>query len=58
MLDVMREREPIPECVFSPREIGAIVESLNLPRTPTNLLALMLAVGTGRFPRIEFSYEL
>lgn len=58
MLDAMREREPIPERIFSPCEFDAIAEDFDLPQTPTNMLALMLAVGTGRFPRIDFEYVL
>jgi hypothetical protein len=58
MLDVMREREPTPERTLSPCDFRAIAESFDLQRTPTNVLALMLAVGTGRFPRIEFAYDV
>jgi hypothetical protein len=56
MLDAMREAEPLPRRAFSPSEFGAIVATFDrpIPRTPTNVLALMLAIGTGRFPCIEF----
>lgn len=54
MLDVMREREPTPERTLSTRDFREIAESFDMPRTPCNVLALMLAIGTGRFPRIEF----
>jgi hypothetical protein len=57
MLDVMREREAAPDRDFSSREFRAIAENFDLPRTPENMLALMLAIGTGRFPRIVFAYE-
>jgi hypothetical protein len=56
MLDVMRERGTAPERTFSPREFRAIAADIELPWTPKNRLALMLAVSTGRFPRIEFEY--
>lgn len=57
MLDVLRERERPPERTFSPREFRAIADRIDLPKTPANMLALMLAIGTGRFPRIEFADE-
>jgi hypothetical protein len=50
MLDVMREREPTPERIFSPREFRAIADDFDLPWTPTNRLALVLAAGFGRLP--------
>lgn len=58
MLDVLRERESIPPQPLSPREFRAIAEDFDLPKTPANLLALMLALATGRFPQIEFGYEV
>jgi hypothetical protein len=59
MLDVSRPREQLPERTLSPHEFRAIAEGFDfpLPWTPTNRLALMLAVGTGRFPRIVFAQE-
>lgn len=53
MLDALRERERPPKRTLSPREFGAIADDFDLPRTPVNMLALMFAIGTGRFPRIE-----
>lgn len=58
MLDVLRSRECPPERTFSPREFRAIADEYDLPKTPLNMLSLMLAVGTGRFVRDEFDYEL
>ena len=60
MLDVMRERETIPARVLSSLEFRAVAESFDVPleKTPLNVLALMLAIGTGRFPRLVFAYEL
>ncbi len=60
MLDVSREREPIPERTLSSCEFRAIAEGFDFPLswTPENRLALMLAIGTGRFPRIVFASEL
>ena len=59
MLDVMRERESIPNRVLSSLEFRAVVESFDVPiaKTPLNVLSLMLAIGTGRFPRLVFAYE-
>ena len=56
MLDVLCERESVPAAPLSPREFSAIALDCNLPQTPINMLALMLAVGTGRFVRVEFAY--
>lgn len=55
MLDVLREREIVPERHLSPCEFRAIASDIRLRPTPVNLLALMLAIGTGRFVRIELS---
>lgn len=54
MLDVSRERESPPECTLTPREVRAVASKIELCPTPSNLLALMLAIGTGRFVRIEY----
>ncbi len=54
MLDVLRRRERLPERTLSNRELRSIAKDIRLPPTPANLLALMLAIGTGRFVRIEF----
>lgn len=56
MLDVLRERESVPDGPLSPREFSAIAIDCNLPPTPINMLALMLAVGTGKFVQVEFAY--
>lgn len=58
MLDVLRKRDPTPERMLSPRDFRVVAESLSLPRTPINLLALLLAIEMGRFDRVEFVYEL
>lgn len=58
MLDVMRERERPPERTLSPRDFRAVADSIAIPWTPANRLALMLAIATGRFPPIDFVYEL
>lgn len=58
MLDVLRKRDPVPERMVSPRDFRAVAESLSLPRTPVNLLALLLAIEMGRFDRAGFVDEL
>ena len=59
MLDVMREREAVPDRVLSSLEFRAVSDLFDVPlaKTPLNALSLMLAIGTGRFPRIVFAYE-
>jgi hypothetical protein len=58
MLDVSRQRESLPERHLTPCEFRAIAAEFDLEWTPANRLALMLAVATGRFPRVDFRYEM
>lgn len=58
MLDVSRERETPPERHLTPCEFRAIAAEFDLNWTPANRLALMLAVATGRFPKVDFRYEI
>lgn len=55
MLVTLRERGPGPERTLTARDVRAFAYDIHLPPTAANLLALMLAIGTGRFVRVAGS---